>query len=229
MVPGYYTHYLLDDAPPLGEWLPAFILPHGAHYVDAVWKDYPPGERELYSNIGAALLGYLVEQVTGMDFNDYCKQHIFEPLGMFNTSFAYADLDMDDVATLYRSPTGAIAHYRYQGYPAGDLKSTVEDFSHFMIAYMNGGRYNNTRILDEATVREILELRNPASGLCLLWNRTLGDWYGHAGGKTGVAAYVELQRDHNVALMVVANYRHGSIYPGGEIHALVRRIARQYY
>ena len=71
---------------------------------------------------------------------------------MFNTSFAYADLDMNNVATLYRAPTNSIPLYRYQGYPAGDLKSTLEDFSHFMIAYMNGGQYKNARILMHAII-----------------------------------------------------------------------------
>jgi CubicO group peptidase (beta-lactamase class C family) len=130
---------------------------------------------------------------------------------------------------MYDYPKQALEFYRYQGYPAGDLKSTIKDFSHFIIAFMNGGRYKSIRILEENTVNEILQIRNPASGLCLIWNCTLGNWYGHAGGKPGVAAYVEFQSDHNVALMIVSNYRHPTVYPGEKTHAIVRRIARRYY
>jgi CubicO group peptidase (beta-lactamase class C family) len=227
-VPGYYRHYPFDNSPPLREWIPEFILPDGANYVSAVWMNHRPGEREWYSNIGACLLAYLVEVVSGMDYNEYCKQNIFEPLEMFNTSHAYADLDINNLATLYYQPTQQIEFFRYQGYPAGDLKSTIEDFSHFLIAYMNGGQYKNNRILAENTVNEILKIRNPASGLCLIWNCTLGNWYGHAGGKTGTSAYVEYQRDSNVALMIVTNYRHPTVYPGSKTHALVRRIAGRY-
>jgi CubicO group peptidase (beta-lactamase class C family) len=228
-VPGYYRHYPLDSAPPLSQWLPEYILPDGTHYVPAVWLNSRPGEREWYSNIGTSLLAYLVELVSNTDYNEYCKQHIFEPLEMFNTSHYYADLDINDIATLYDHPQHPIEFYRYRGYPAGDLKSTIEDFSHFIIAYMNGGLYKNTRILEEGSVEEILNIRNPASGLCLIWNCTVGNWYGHAGGKPGVAAYVEFQRDSNVALMIVSNYRHSTVYPGNKTHALVRRIAREYY
>jgi CubicO group peptidase (beta-lactamase class C family) len=228
-VPGYYKHYALDSSPPLSDWIPEFILPGGAHYVPAVWLNNSPGEREWYSNIGACLLAYLVEVVSEMDYNEYCKQHIFEPLEMYNTSHTYADLDMNNMASLYYQPAQQIAFYRYQGYPAGDLKTTIEDFSHFIIAYMNGGQYKNTRILAENTVNEILKIRNPASGLCLIWNCTLGNWYGHAGGKTGTSAYVEYKRDSNVALMIVTNYRHPTVYPGSKTHALVRRIAGRYY
>ncbi|NUO83267.1 beta-lactamase family protein [candidate division KSB1 bacterium] len=227
-VPEYYTHYPLDSAPPLREWLPEFILPEGAHYVSTVWKNSRPGEREGYSNIGTALLAYLVEVVSKTDYNEYCKQHIFAPLEMFNASYVYADLDRSNLATLYDYPNHPIGFYRYRDYPAGDLKSTIANFSHLVMAYMHGGQYKNARILQESTVQDILKMRNPASGICLLWDYTVGDWYGHAGGKPGVAAYVEFQRDSKVALMIASNYRHGSVYPGNKIHALVRRIAKRY-
>jgi CubicO group peptidase (beta-lactamase class C family) len=227
-VPGYYERYYLDSSPPLTEWIPHLILPEGARYVPAVWKNSRPGEREWYSNIGASLAAYLVEVVSSTDYNEYCKQQIFEPLEMFNTSHAYADLDMNSLAVMYDYPFQPIPSYRYGGYPAGDLKSTVEDFSHFIMAYVNGGQYKDRRILEESTVNEILQIRNPTSGLCLVWNSAFGNWYGHEGGRPGVAAYVELQRDHNVALMLVSNSRHPTVYPGNKVHALVRRIARGY-
>lgn len=226
--PGYYAHYPWDSAPPLKEWLPEFILPGGAHYAATVWKNSRPGEREGYSNIGTALLAYIVEVVSDTDYNEYCKQHIFAPLEMFNTSYAYADLDRSSLATLYESPNRSIGFYRFRCYPSGDLKSTIADFSHLVMAYMHGGQYKNARILQERTVQDILKIRNPASGICLIWDYTVGDWYGHAGGKPGVAAYVEFQRDSKVALMVVANYRHNSVYPGNKIHALVRRMAKKH-
>ena len=67
-------------------------------------------------------------------------------------------------------------------------------------------------------------MRNEASGLALIWMRTVDGWYGHAGGKDGVAAYVEIYPASRVGLIVVANYRHNAVYPGNRIHALVRRI-----
>jgi CubicO group peptidase (beta-lactamase class C family) len=123
---------------------------------------------------------------------------------------------------------GPLPFTRARGYPAGDLKTTLEDFSHFIIAYMNGGLYGGGRILLTTTVEEILRTRNPASGVGLIWYRSVGNWYGHAGGKDGVSAYVKFQPDSKVALMIVTNQNHPSVYPGSRIHALVRRIARGY-
>jgi len=226
-VPGYYERYPFDTSPPLGVWLPDYISPSGSHFTPAVWKHHRPGDKELYSNIGVALLAYVVESITAMDFGEYCRVSIFEPLDMPSTSFHYADLETTRIATLYDSPTRVITPYRFRGYPSGDLKSTIGEFSHFMIAYMNGGVYRDNRILSEASIDELLETQNAISGLCLIWNRTVGEWYGHAGGKAGVSAYVEFQRDKNVGLMVVSN-RHAPVYPGGRIHALLRRVAEEW-
>ena len=40
-----------------------------------------------YSNIGYGLLGYLVEIISEQPFEDYCQDHIFDPLEMDDTSF----------------------------------------------------------------------------------------------------------------------------------------------
>jgi CubicO group peptidase (beta-lactamase class C family) len=223
-VPGLYVPYPMDAAPPLGTWLPEFILPGGAHYVPTVWRASAPGEQEFYSNIGVSLAAYLVEVVAQTDFNAYVRERIFAPLQMSSTSFAYADLDMAHAARPY-GRGGWAAFTRVRPYPSGDLKTTPEDFSHLLMAYLGEGAYQGRRILQPSTVRRILSVENPASGLCLIWAWTLGGWYGHSGGKDGVAAYAEIHPERGVALMIVANQRHSAVYPGGRLHALVRRIA----
>jgi len=48
-------------------------------------------------------------------------------------------------------------------YPAGGLFTTVTDLSHFMIAHMNGGVYNGTRILSESSVEEMHSIQPPSN------------------------------------------------------------------
>jgi len=228
-VPGFYNYYPYDSAPPLNEWLPEYILPDGDHFVPAVWKKTIPGERELYSNIGTALLGFLIEVISGTDFNTYCKQNIFEPLEMFQTSFAYSDLDMEKMAKMYGENYQLIDYYRQLSFPTQSLSSSIEDFSHFIIAYMNGGFYKNSRILKEATINEILEIQNPASGLCLIWVCSVGNWFGHAGGEPGASSFVEFQRDDSIGIIIFSNKRNKLVYPGNEIHAYIRKEAEKYH
>jgi CubicO group peptidase (beta-lactamase class C family) len=227
-IPGFYDYYPLDAAPPMSQWLPRYILTSGDRYRSTVWQHSIPGTREQYSNIGPALLAYIVELVTGADFASYCKRNIFEPLNMNNTSYAYGDLDMSSVARIYGDNYVPIGYYRQLHFPAHSLKSTVKDLAHFMIAYMNGGQYNTSRILSETTIHEILTMHNPASGTCLLWDCDLGNWFGHSGGEPGIAARVEFQRDARIAIVILSNKRNKLVYPGMRIHAVIRREANKY-
>jgi CubicO group peptidase (beta-lactamase class C family) len=228
-VPGFYDYYSLDSAPPLNEWIPQYVLPGGSNYVNAVWKNTVPGERELYSNVGTGILGYLVEVITGVDFNSYCKQNIFTPLEMNHTSYAYADLDMDKVVKKYWINYQLIEPYRQIFFPAQSLKTTVQDYSHLLIAYLNNGIYNGTRILQESTINTILQVHNPTSGRCLIWKKTVGGWYEHQGGEPGAATQVEFYTDKKVGLIIFSNKRAGQVNPGKKIHAMIRRIANNYF
>ena len=49
-------------------------------------QTFRPGEVTAYSNYGAAVAGYIVERISGMDYCDYVRQNIFEPLGMEHTA-----------------------------------------------------------------------------------------------------------------------------------------------
>ena len=228
-VPGFYDYYPLDSAPPLNEWIPQYVLPGGSHYVNAVWKNTVPGERELYSNIGTAVLAYIVEIISETVFNTYCSQNIFIPLEMDNTSYAYADLDMEKVVKKYWENYQLIQPYRQLSYPTHSLKTTMEDYSHLLIAYMNGGIYYGTRILQESTINTILQINNPASGTCLIWNKRLGDWYEHQGGEPGAATQVEFNPEKKVAMIIFSNRRTVQVYQGNKIHAMFRRIANNYF
>ncbi len=48
---------------------------------------FAPGTTPAYSNYGAALAGYIVQRVSGEDFDAYVENHIFKPLGMANATF----------------------------------------------------------------------------------------------------------------------------------------------
>lgn len=49
--------------------------------------DYPTGTKSIYSDLNAVLLGIIVEKVSGIALDEYCKKYIFEPLGMNSTFF----------------------------------------------------------------------------------------------------------------------------------------------
>jgi len=62
------------------------MAPEGEFYnATDNFYDFEPGTDVEYSNMGNALIAVLVEEISGMDFNAYCKANIFTPLSMTNT------------------------------------------------------------------------------------------------------------------------------------------------
>ncbi len=121
----------------------------------------PPGKLTAYSNYGTALAGYIVELVSGIPFEKYVADNIFNPLDMKQSTF-------------YQPPPATLAENMSKGYmfkdgwfeakdfelfrslaPAGTMSCTVQDMARFMIAQLNLGEYAGNRILKEDTVRRM--------------------------------------------------------------------------
>jgi len=101
--PGFYA-YIPGDLEVEGypyPWLEEYLVPGGINYIPQIWTDLPPGEEMNYANVGYGLLGYLVERISGKPFEEYCRENIFEPLSMNDTSFRLANVNTSRVAVPY--------------------------------------------------------------------------------------------------------------------------------
>ena len=117
---------------------------------------FAPGTTPAYSNYGTSLAGYIVERVSGEPFDDYVETHIFEPLGMDDSSFRQplpARLQ-PNMATGYDKKSGEVVPFEIVGpAPAGSMSSTGEDMARFMMAHLNNGELDGNRILQPETAR----------------------------------------------------------------------------
>jgi len=132
-----------------------YLVPGGRWYDPSLWTTNHPGEAFNYSDLGFGILSYLVEILSGQSFNEYCKQHIFKPLNMYNTSFKLRDLKRSNIAVPYLNVKNGFLRLPRYTVPisgAGGLITSINDISHFLIAHMNGGVYNDVRILNESSV-----------------------------------------------------------------------------
>jgi CubicO group peptidase (beta-lactamase class C family) len=209
-------------------YLEEFLIPGGKYYHERVWSDtYKPGEHAMYANVGFDLISYLIEILSGESFLAYCQQHIFAPLNMHNTSFNLSTLNIDNVAIPYQyslgnyyqinelpSQFGGITppepYWRLRCYPAGGLYTTVNDLSHFLIAHMNDGIYQDTRILKKETVDLMHTIQpNNAIQYGLAWmNHPIGLKYtamGHGGDIMGVDTWMLYVPSEDIGVIYFAN------------------------
>ena len=181
------------------------------------WYSYAPGMGVCYS-IGTIILGLIIENVTKQSYVDYCQEHIFDPLEMWNTSFYFSDFDKDILARLYLwGGSGNFFHYFPLPYiqipsiefPFGGLKTTVLDLSHYLIMHTSGGVYNDVRILNESSVEEMhthqypgYYLGNLFSGFGWWGNEIYG---GHGGNSIGAYAIMKMRYSDKVGVIFFWN------------------------
>ncbi|MBN1136001.1 MAG: serine hydrolase [Anaerolineae bacterium] len=144
---------------------PAELIPLQEFLADHVPpRVRPRGEVYSYCNIGFDLAGYIVEASSGTPFAQYVEQHIFQPLGMDHTTFLRplpASLAADR-ATSYAYHDGVFEPVTWRSQrsnpgPAGTVSGPAAEMAGFMIALLQGGSYQDHRILHSDSVRLVLQ------------------------------------------------------------------------
>jgi len=127
-----------------------------------------PGERWNYG-ASTAVLGLVVEKVSGQPLEDYFQQHILRPLGMTDTSYALPLDKQARLATIHRRVDGRLEEHPPRRSPPskptppffgdGGLYSTAHDYGRFIQMFLNQGRLGGAQILRPETVR-LMERNN---------------------------------------------------------------------
>jgi CubicO group peptidase (beta-lactamase class C family) len=199
-------------------WRIANVPEEARQAVIATPLAFRPGRYFEYSDLGADMLGMVVEVVAGMPLDVFVRQRVFEPLGMHDTFFQPPDSVHDRVAPTEVSPPRG---YPLQGqvhdenaYALGGvaghagLFGTADDLAVFAQMMLNGGVYEGTRIISDSTVR--LFTHRAAGSRALGWEMAEGrhgageylspSAYGHV-GFTGTSLWIDPQRNMFVILL----------------------------
>jgi CubicO group peptidase (beta-lactamase class C family) len=94
--------------------------------------EFQPGEKWNYSNSGYALLGYLIEKISGESYEKFVQENIFTPLGMKDSGY---------------DSNSAIIPHRAAGYSPGPNGPRNTGFIHMSIPFSAGGLYSTTEDL----------------------------------------------------------------------------------
>ncbi|MFT5886793.1 MAG: CubicO group peptidase (beta-lactamase class C family) [Arcticibacterium sp.] len=206
-------YYFGKDSPvALKDFLKDYLV-KGRQYYNARqnFHDFEPGTQHEYSNIGNALIGYLVEEVSGKNFNQYCKENIFNPLEMTHTHWRLDEIQ-ETIVTPYnykKNSYQAIEHYTFTDYPNGGLRSTSKDLFKFLRAFVQNGESNGFTLLKASTISEIIKPQIPTIdaevGLHMFLMNKKQNLWGHDGGEEGVATIMALNPDTKVGVIVLSN------------------------
>jgi CubicO group peptidase (beta-lactamase class C family) len=129
-----------------------------------------PGEKFTYSE-GLDVMGYFIEIVSGIPFDEFLRQRIFDPLSMDDTWFylpeskhsrlvkvqTKTDHKWTNYPTTFYDPDYPITGAKTFFSGGAGLSSTAKDYATFLQMYLNNGELNGIRILSRTTIQFMLE------------------------------------------------------------------------
>lgn len=191
--------------------------------------DFEPGTKWSYCNAGIDTLGRVVEVVSKSTYEDFLQNRIFEPLGMWDTTFYPTDNQLTRLAGLYDIKEGKLHDVGFQllgptkgakhPIPAGGLYSTVEDLGRLYQVMLLRGAIGELRIVSEKSVAEMTKDQvpgltagfTPNIGMGLGWQVTRqpngvhamlsSGTFGH-GGAFGTQGWIDPEKDLFVILLI---------------------------
>ena len=199
----------VDSQISLAEFIFNYLHENGSYFYISNFNMYEPGTGFDYTNVGSTLIAYLIEEITNTTFEDYCQENLFLPLDMPNSSWRLSNLDANEIAVPYDESYGnfyPLNHYDSPVYPCGFLRTSVKQFSHFLMAIINDGSYAETELLQNSSVNEMITVQFPSlsSNTGLFWQNG-GEYWGHGGSGPGVSTLMLFHPERNEGVIVFTN------------------------
>ncbi len=200
-------------------------------HLNGEFTAQPSGVVFQYSNLGYAVLGAMIERVTGQRYSDYMNERIFAPLEMSSSGFFLSGAVHAKLSKGYLNGRES-PQYPVRERPAAGLYASVSDMSRFIRMVLRRGRYGGHSVLRAETLREMLTRQNRNTPLdldlaCGLgWQLThrlnnelnAGPMAWHDGWLWHFASALAVLPDHRLGVVVAANT--------GSAKGAVSRIAK---
>ena len=227
--------HLLTHTSGLGDYLEGFLDSPGYKFLTL--EDYQPlvaqetlqfepGSRWAYSNTGFLLLGVIVAQVSGEDYFDYIREHIYKKAGMASTDSFDIRRPVPNLAVGYSRDEDDWLNNTMmlspRGTSAGGGYSTVEDLLRFDQALRSG------RLIQPASVHLLCspkpDSNSPSYGYGFMIMGPASDRIvGHGGSFPGVSAHLSIYLDTGYTFAVLSNGDGAQLLTAKIIELIARR------
>ncbi|MEM6543102.1 MAG: serine hydrolase domain-containing protein, partial [Bacteroidota bacterium] len=222
-----YTFANGGDSPiPLENFIRDYFVPEGTYYQsEKNFLKSRPGIEKEYSNVGYALIGYLIEQITKKKFSTYMWEEVFMPLGMTDSYWFLENITHGNIASPHEfkesssidSRFSVLKHYGFPDYPDGQLRTSVSDYAKIIELMVNKGKVHNTSFLSKKTMDEFLKVQFPEADKwqAIAWNyNEFDNWFyyvlmsrlpSHTGVDPGIATVTSFNPDTGDGAIIFAN------------------------
>lgn len=162
-----------------------------------------PGSAYKYSNMGANIAAYIIEQAAGQNYAEFVKEHILLPLKMNNTGWRGKNYVPKNTSTLYWYGY-PIPYYDLVTYPDGNIMTNVVDYISFIRTVIQGYE-GESNILTGDSYREMLkEPISPEFRKGIFWSVD-SEKIGHSGSELGLLSHAYFLKDNGIAIIVFVN------------------------
>lgn len=194
-----------------------------------------PGVTYEYSNMAFAMLGYVIQQVSGQTYQEYIREHIWKPLGMNNTFWDYTKVPKDDLVLGYRWVYEKFVEQPLEGDGAygimGGILTSIDDFSKYMALHQNAYTGTDSKVIKNSSLKEMHFAWNFNSvnkrgfrstgevcdnlsfygyGLRIDKNCENMTMVGHSGGLPGFGSDWKFMPQYGLGIVTLANGTYGS-------------------
>lgn len=180
-----------------------------------VWFKTNPGKRFGYSGEGFLYLQHVIEEITRQPFAKYISEQLLLPLGMNSSSYIwqpnYQYLAVDGHNRLFQSTP---MRQPKVGSAAGSLRTTAQDYAHFMVAMMQSGTIDSY-LLTESSVEEMLRSQiqlNYHLDWGLGWGLEYSDkqkYFWHWGDAVIYKTFAIASRELGTGVVILTNSQNG--------------------
>jgi CubicO group peptidase (beta-lactamase class C family) len=204
------TNQIPENMPPRAD----HILPVAQEMkrIEEAGLDFAPNSRYRYSNMDYAILGFVVEKVSGLSDRDYITSSILDPLGMTSTSWytKWQGQMLNHAAgyrCLNRQCREVVSHPRSHGFEsAGGMVSNVFDLAKWDVGFMAGKVVDQIRIQQAFTRPLLTNGRTSNYGFAWVAQRVNGHpCYFHNGAIQGFTAWNMIFPHDLSAIIVMTN------------------------
>jgi serine beta-lactamase-like protein LACTB, mitochondrial len=173
--------------------------------------DFTPGTDFGYSTYGYVVLGLIIEKISGISFEEYLQEHIWNKAGMSNTGIEKYGIDYPNKSALYhyerKKTVDGTKNNLSNRVPGGGVYSTLQDILKF-----GNGILNN--IFISAKTSEFMtqihtpdKVGNPYGYGWFLYGQSPNEHLaiGHGGEQTGCSSQIMINIKSNVVVAILGN------------------------